>query len=138
MINLPNGSIHFWSINKKPKSFGIIRIVQSYQPWTIAKVLERSESFWAGEIIKSYNRRIQIEILTTMFVAELVLEYDFALISLTLQWRTNQLSPPKLWSLVRRVVRLEERKGQWKKTGSADKGRPEPPQESSVFLRSCR
>ena len=29
-------------------------------------------------------------------------------------------------------------KGQWKKTGSADKGEPEPPQGSSVFLCSCR
>ena len=32
----------------------------------IAKILERSGSFWAGEIIKSWDRRIQIRILTTI------------------------------------------------------------------------
>ena len=35
---------------KKPGSFGIVRILRS---WTIAKILERSRSFWAGRIVKS-------------------------------------------------------------------------------------
>ena len=37
---------------KKLESFGIVKIIQSYQSWTIAKIIERSESFWTSKIVK--------------------------------------------------------------------------------------
>ena len=38
---------------KKPKLFRIVKIMRSYRSWTIAKILERSRSFWVGGIVKS-------------------------------------------------------------------------------------